>query len=91
MNLKEKKILITGGGTGGHVMPALAIVQFLKSKGLEQFLYVGGYKGIENNILPQEQLAFRTIWISGFHRGKVLVNLLFPLKLLVSLWQAVRR
>ena len=89
MNLKGKKILITGGGTGGHVMPALAIYQFLKNQGVEDFLYVGGYNGIENKIIPGKNILYKNIWISGFQRGKIIKNSLFPVKLMVSFFQAI--
>ncbi len=85
MTKEKSKILITGGGTGGHVMPALAVYDFLKSKGFSEFLYVGGYKGMENSIIPERKLPYKRIWISGFARGKILSNLLFPIKLVVSL------
>ncbi|MBN2366461.1 MAG: undecaprenyldiphospho-muramoylpentapeptide beta-N-acetylglucosaminyltransferase [Calditrichaeota bacterium] len=83
------KIIFAGGGTGGHVYPALAILQTLKEKGAFSFLYVGGTRGIENSIIPREGIPFRTIWISGFQRYFTLKNLLFPLKLVISLFQSL--
>ncbi len=84
------RILITGGGTGGHVYPALATIEALKRMKDAQFLYVGAAGGIESRIVPREGIPLETIWVAGFARGEVSRNLLFPVKLLVSLWQSRR-
>jgi UDP-N-acetylglucosamine--N-acetylmuramyl-(pentapeptide) pyrophosphoryl-undecaprenol N-acetylglucosamine transferase len=83
------KILFAGGGTGGHVYPALACIEALQNKGDFNFLYVGGYKGIENVIISAQQLPLKKIWISGLQRYLTIKNLLFPFKLLVSLFQSL--
>jgi len=88
MNQVKGKILIAGGGTGGHVYPALATIETLKEKGEFDFLYVGGYQGLENTIVPKSGIPFQRIWISGFQRYFTLKNILFPFKLLVSLMQS---
>ena len=89
MSKNSGKILFAGGGTGGHVYPALACIEALQRKGEFQFLYVGGYRGIENSIIPLKQLKFKKIWISGLQRYFTLKNLLFPLKVVVSLLQSL--
>jgi UDP-N-acetylglucosamine--N-acetylmuramyl-(pentapeptide) pyrophosphoryl-undecaprenol N-acetylglucosamine transferase len=88
MNKSKGKILFAGGGTGGHIYPALATIEMLQKLGDFKFLYVGAYGGIEKNIIAQEKLPFKEIWISGFQRYFTFRNILFPLKLLVSLVQS---
>jgi len=89
-----KRILIAGGGTGGHVYPALATIEALKKRGDFKFLYVGGKNGIETRIVPSQNIPMKTIWIAGIARSLTLKNLLFPFKLLASLaasWKIVSR
>jgi UDP-N-acetylglucosamine--N-acetylmuramyl-(pentapeptide) pyrophosphoryl-undecaprenol N-acetylglucosamine transferase len=87
---KQPHILIAAGGTGGHVFPALAIADELKklSPGTI-FLFVGTKDKIEARIVPQRGYAFTSIWISGFHRNLRIGNLLFPLKVIVSIVQSL--
>ena len=89
MGNKAPHILIAGGGTGGHLFPALAIADELKKLQPDAvFLFLGTREKIEARVVPQRGYAFRTIWISGLHRRLTLNNLLFPLKVLVSLVQS---
>ena len=63
------KILVTGGGTGGHIYPALAFVNYVKQQEpASEFMYVGGKKGLENKILPKTDIPFKTLEIQGFKR-----------------------
>lgn len=74
--------------------PAIATIEALKERGEFEFLFVGGKKGIEMNIVPRYGIAMRSIWISGFQRYFTWRNILFPVKLLLSLiqsWLIVRR
>jgi UDP-N-acetylglucosamine--N-acetylmuramyl-(pentapeptide) pyrophosphoryl-undecaprenol N-acetylglucosamine transferase len=82
-------ILVAGGGTGGHLYPALAIADEIKKlRPAVEFLFLGTRGKIEARVVPQRGYAFRTIWISGIHRRLTIDNLLFPLKVLVSLVQS---
>ncbi len=87
--LSEIKVILTGGGTGGHLYPALAIAEALQSQGCHKILFVGTKKGIESRIVPEEGYAFKSVWIAGWQRGRLLVNLGVPFKLLVSFFQAL--
>lgn len=83
------KILLAGGGTGGHLFPALAIADEIKKlKPEAEFLFVGTKGKIEARVVPQRGYAFETIWISGLHRRLTLDNLLFPVKVVVALVQS---
>ncbi|MCK9245001.1 MAG: undecaprenyldiphospho-muramoylpentapeptide beta-N-acetylglucosaminyltransferase [Candidatus Marinimicrobia bacterium] len=90
------KILITGGGTGGHLFPAIALAEELQSRQAQidklEILFIGTSRGLEARVLPELGYNFRKIWIRGWQRGwtlrDILVNLLFPIRLLVSLIQS---
>ena len=85
------KILISGGGSGGHVFPAIAIANALKEKHPDtHFLFVGAKDKIEMEKVPKAGYEIEGLWISGFHRKLTLRNLMFPIKVLTSLWKASR-
>lgn len=63
------RIIVTGGGTGGHVYPALSIIEALKDKNSAiEVLYVGTEKGIENRIVRQANIPFETLDVQGLNR-----------------------
>lgn len=85
----KHKILISGGGTGGHVFPAIAIAEALKQKEESiDILFVGAKGRMEMEKVPMAGFPIEGLWISGFQRSYSLKNLLFPFKLLYSLIQA---
>jgi UDP-N-acetylglucosamine--N-acetylmuramyl-(pentapeptide) pyrophosphoryl-undecaprenol N-acetylglucosamine transferase len=86
----DLRILLAGGGTGGHVFPAIYIAEYLKKNWGAQCQFIGTRHGIENVKVPQAGFVVHPVWISGLHRGFNLRNLLFPLKLVVSLVQCKR-
>ncbi len=82
-------ILFAGGGTGGHLYPAIAIAEEIKK--LEpnaRIGFVGTKHKIEARVVPQKGFEFFTIWISGFSRRLRVSNLLFPVKVVVALFQS---
>ena len=63
------KFLITGGGTGGHIYPALAIANKIKERYKDaEILYIGTKRGMENELVPKEGFKFETIRVKGFQR-----------------------
>ncbi|WP_099222344.1 undecaprenyldiphospho-muramoylpentapeptide beta-N-acetylglucosaminyltransferase [Listeria costaricensis] len=63
------KVVVSGGGTGGHIYPALAFIRRFKEMYPEtEFLYIGTEKGLEADIVPRENIPFRSIEITGFKR-----------------------
>ncbi|WP_239254624.1 undecaprenyldiphospho-muramoylpentapeptide beta-N-acetylglucosaminyltransferase [Listeria ilorinensis] len=63
------KVVVSGGGTGGHIYPALAFIRRFKEMYPEtEFLYIGTEKGLEADIVPREKIPFRSIEITGFKR-----------------------
>ncbi len=84
------RFLLAGGGTGGHIYPALAVAQQIKLlKPESEILFVGTKKKIESRVVPQYGFNFRSIWISGFSRKLTMENILFPLKVIVSMIQSI--
>lgn len=70
------RIIVSGGGTGGHIYPALTIVRAIQKKIPEaEFLYVGTKDGLEADIVPKEGIAFETVNIQGFKRSLTPENL----------------
>jgi len=88
---KPYKFIISGGGTGGHIYPAIAIADALKVHfpGAE-FLFVGAKDRMEMEKVPQAGYAIKGLWISGIDRKLTFRNMLFPIKLLSSLWRSCR-
>ena len=86
-----RRIMISGGGTGGHVFPAIAIAQALQTLDPDiQILFVGAQGKIEMEKVPKAGFPIKGLWISGFQRKLTWRNLLFPIKLIYSLAKAFR-
>ena len=87
--MKQKqtyKFILSGGGTGGHIYPAVAIADELKSRYPEsEFLFVGASDRMEMDKVPQAGYKIEGLWISGIQRKLTLRNLAFPFKLITSL------
>ena len=90
-NLEAYKIILSGGGTGGHIYPAIAIANELKVRYPNaEFLFVGAKDRMEMEKVPQAGYRIKGLWISGVQRKLTLKNLMFPFKLIHSLWSAHR-
>lgn len=84
--MKKPRFIISGGGTGGHIYPAVAIANELKFRFPEaEFLFVGAKDKMEMQKVPQEGYAIKGLWIAGIQRKITLDNAMFPLKLTSSL------
>ena len=80
------KVIIAGGGTGGHVFPAIAIANALRKIDPEiEILFVGAQGKLEMEKVPAAGYKIIGLWISGFQRKLTLKNLSFPFKLIHSL------
>lgn len=78
--------MISGGGTGGHIYPAISIAQALQQLLEEvEILFVGAKGKMEMRKVPEAGFPIVGLWISGLQRSLTLKNLLFPVKILVSL------
>lgn len=83
------KFILSGGGTGGHIYPAIAIANELKKRYPEaEFLFVGAKDRMEMEKVPQAGYEIKGLWISGLQRKLSWKNLLFPLKVISSLIRA---
>lgn len=89
MENKSPRILISGGGTGGHVFPAIAIADAIKVKYPDaDILFVGAQEKLEMVAVPKAGYPIKGLWISGFDRSLSSRNFLFPVKVIHSIWQS---
>ncbi len=87
--MKPLKIIVSGGGTGGHIFPAIAIANAIKALRPDtEFLFVGAEGKMEMEKVPAAGYKIEGLWISGFQRKLTLSNLAFPFKLISSLRKA---
>ena len=83
------KFILSGGGTGGHIYPAIAIANELAQRFPDaEFLFVGARDRMEMEKVPQAGYKIKGLWISGLERKLSLKNLMFPIKLISSLMKA---
>lgn len=83
------RLMISGGGTGGHVFPAIAIAHAFRERHPNaEILFVGAEGRIEMTKVPEAGYKIVGLWISGLQRSLTLSNLLFPFKVVVSLLKA---
>ena len=83
-----KKIIIAGGGTGGHIFPAIAIANALKKQHPDtQFLFIGAKGKMEMEKVPQAGYEIKGLDIAGFNRSSLIKNIGLPFKLIRSFFQ----
>ena len=83
------RFILSGGGTGGHIYPAIAIANELKRRYPNaEFLFVGAKDRMEMEKVPRAGYEIEGLWISGLQRKLTLKNLMFPFKLISSLFKA---
>ncbi len=89
--MTQQNVIVSGGGTGGHIFPAIAIADALKAKrpGVS-ISFVGASDRMEMQRVPAAGYPITGLWISGIQRRLTVKNLLFPFKLISSLWKAHR-
>jgi UDP-N-acetylglucosamine--N-acetylmuramyl-(pentapeptide) pyrophosphoryl-undecaprenol N-acetylglucosamine transferase len=84
------KIIISGGGTGGHIYPAVAVAQELQRRMPDvDILFVGANDRMEMEKVPKAGYKIIGLWISGFQRSLSLKNLLFPFKVISAVQKSL--
>ena len=84
-NHRPYRVIISGGGTGGHIYPALAIANALRSMHSDtEILFVGAEGRMEMQKVPEAGYKIIGLWISGIQRKLTIDNLAFPVKLISS-------
>lgn len=88
-NGQPYRLIISGGGTGGHIFPAVAIANAFRERHPDaQILFVGAKGKMEMTRVPEAGYKIIGLWISGLQRNLTVSNFLFPLKLVVSYLRA---
>ena len=88
-SVKLNSVIISGGGSGGHIFPALSIATALQDRYPKlRIRFIGAYGKMEMEKVPQAGFPISGIWIDGFQRNISFRNLIFPLKLVISLVQS---
>ena len=88
---KPLKILVSGGGTGGHIFPAIAIANAIKALRPDtEFLFIGAKGKMEMEKVPAAGYKIEGLTVAGFNRKNMLKNISFPFKLIGSLMKARR-
>lgn len=86
---RQLKVIISGGGTGGHIYPAISIADEIKRRHPDvDILFVGATGRMEMEKVPQAGYKIEGLWITGIERKLTLKNLTFPFKLMSSLMKA---
>ncbi len=87
--VKPYRIILSGGGTGGHIFPAIAIANALRLRYAKiDILFVGAIGKMEMTRVPEAGYPIKGLWISGLQRKLTITNLLFPVKFVWSFIKA---
>lgn len=87
--MAKHRFILSGGGTGGHIYPAIAIANELESRFPDaEILFVGAKDKMEMQKVPQAGYKIKGLWIAGLQRKLTIQNAMFPFKLLNSLWES---
>src|SRR5205809_1617505 len=85
----SRRIIIAGGGTGGHIFPAIAIANAMKKKDSSiEILFVGAKGKMEMEKVPQAGYKIIGLDIAGFNRSSLIKNIGLPFKIIKSYFQA---
>ena len=89
--MANHRFILSGGGTGGHIYPAIAIANELKSRFPDaEILFVGAKDKMEMQKVPQAGYKIKGLWIAGLQRKLTIQNAMFPFKVVDSLWKSKR-
>ncbi len=89
-NSIKYRYLFAGGGTGGHLYPAIAVAQRIRElQPNSEILFIGTKDKIESRVVPILGFKFKSIVISGFSRQLTMKNILFPIKLAIGMLQSL--
>ena len=80
------KILVSGGGTGGHIYPAISIIETFNEK--DEILYVGKKNSMESRLILDLGIPFKSIIIEGFNRKNKMKNIVVIFKLIIGVVQS---
>lgn len=86
--LMDARIAVMAGGTGGHVFPALAVAETLRSQGMQVF-WIGTERGMESRLVPQQGFELERVRIEGFRGKGHAAALTAPIRLLAAVRQAL--
>jgi UDP-N-acetylglucosamine--N-acetylmuramyl-(pentapeptide) pyrophosphoryl-undecaprenol N-acetylglucosamine transferase len=88
---RKLRVIISGGGTGGHIYPAIAVAQTLQKRlnNEVEFLFIGASDRMEMEKVPKAGFAIKGLWISGLQRSLSAKNVLFPVKVLSAVLKSL--
>ena len=84
--MSQYRVIVSGGGTGGHIFPALSVANYYKNKGAEVY-WIGRKNSLEEKVAKENNFKFTAIKASGFKEKNPLEKMLSFMQLFVSLIQ----